>query len=378
MLLDTRKFFTGLVLLNVVVPMHGQSNGKSQDDTVRLNEIQVIGTHNSYHAGLAPSEAKLLAKIDPVEARALDYRHTPLEAQLAAGMRELELDVYPDPEGGRYVASRGLKDVVAAGLPPDDPRYYPDGLMAKPGFKVMHKPDTDYRSNCQPFVECLRQIRKWSAANPGHVPVFLFIETKVPTTLKPRDMDDLDSEVRSVFSPKEMVTPDDVRGERASLREAVQKDGWPSLVRCRGKVVFLMAREEVADVYRVGHPQLRGRVMFINGKLSDPDTVFTVQSKNKHGGIQQLVADGMLVLTRADADMVEARIGDTRRREAAFESGAQLVSTDYPVSEPAVWSGYTVQFAKGEVARCNPVLRPKGCSNGELEPVTGSALAETR
>jgi len=27
---------------------------------VKLNQIQVIGTHNSYHAGLAPSEAKLL------------------------------------------------------------------------------------------------------------------------------------------------------------------------------------------------------------------------------------------------------------------------------------------------------------------------------
>jgi Phosphoinositide phospholipase C, Ca2+-dependent len=28
--------------------------------SVKLNQIQVIGTHNSYHAGLAPSEAKLL------------------------------------------------------------------------------------------------------------------------------------------------------------------------------------------------------------------------------------------------------------------------------------------------------------------------------
>ena len=172
-----------------------------------------------------------------------------------------------------------------------------------------------------------------------------------------------------------MITPDDVRGKRESLREAVHKDGWPSLKQSRGKVVFLMAREEVVDTYKSGHPRLQGRVMFVNGKLGDPDTVFTVQSKNKHNLIQQLVADGMLVLTRCDADMVEARINDTSRRESAFESGAQLLSTDYPASEPAVWSGYTVHFAEGEVARCSPVLRPKVCVSSELETRVGGSFA---
>jgi hypothetical protein len=346
----------------------GAKSGAQPNDSVRLNEIQVIGTHNSYHAGLAPSEAQLLAKTDPVESRALEYKHPSLTAQLEAGNRELELDVYPDPQGGRYAASRSLQDVVAAGLPPDDPHYYPDGLMQQPGFKVMHKPDTDYRSVCQPFVECLRQIHAWSAANPKHLPLFLFIETKVPTTLKTSDLDALDAEARSVFAPSETVTPDDVRGKRASLLEAVHKDGWPTLAQSRGKVVFLLSREEVVDIYKAGHPRLAGRVMFVNGKIGDPDTVFTVQSKNKHNMIQQLVADGMLVLTRCDADMVEARINDTQRRDSAFDSGAQLLSTDYPAAEPAIWTGYTVQFPHGEVARCNPVLRPKSCTSSGLEP----------
>ncbi len=35
----------------------------STDDAVKMNQIQVIGTHNSYHAGLAPSEAKLMLDI---------------------------------------------------------------------------------------------------------------------------------------------------------------------------------------------------------------------------------------------------------------------------------------------------------------------------
>lgn len=340
----------------------------SGDAAVRLNEIQIIGTHNSYHAGLAPSEAILLAKQDPVEANALAYRHPSLTAQLEGGNRELEIDVYPDPQGGRYAVSRSLRDVVAAGLPADDAHYYPDGLMQQPGFKVMHKPDTDYRSNCQPFVACMKEIHAWSAAHPKHVPLFLFLETKVPTTLKVADLDALEAEVRSVFRPEEMVTPDEVRGGEKTLREAVKRHGWPTLEQSRGKVIFLLARAENAPLYEQDHEHLKGGVFFVSGKLSDPDVVFTVQSKNKHGYIQQLVADGYLVLTRCDADTIEARINDTSRRETAFESGAQILSTDYPAREPASWSGYKVAFPHGEIARCSPALRPKGCVSATLEP----------
>jgi hypothetical protein len=37
----------------------------ANNDSVRMNQIQVIGTHNSYHAGLAPSEAKLMMAKNP-------------------------------------------------------------------------------------------------------------------------------------------------------------------------------------------------------------------------------------------------------------------------------------------------------------------------
>lgn len=33
---------------------------ESQDQLIHLNQIQVIGTHNSYNRGFAPSEAKWL------------------------------------------------------------------------------------------------------------------------------------------------------------------------------------------------------------------------------------------------------------------------------------------------------------------------------
>ena len=59
--------------------------------------------------------------------------------------------------------------------------------------------------------------------------------------------------------------------------------------------------------------------------------------------IRELVAMGYLVRTRTDADTVEARSGDTTRREAAFASGAQLVSTDYEVEDPR-WPGFVTDL----------------------------------
>jgi hypothetical protein len=43
-------------------------------------------------------------------------------------------------------------------------------------------------------------------------------------------------------------------------------------------------------------------------------------------------------------------------------SGAQILSTDYPASEPARWEGhYSVALPGDAVARCNPVNWPAGC-----------------
>jgi hypothetical protein len=32
----------------------------ASENAIRMNQIQVIGSHNSYHVGIAPSESKLL------------------------------------------------------------------------------------------------------------------------------------------------------------------------------------------------------------------------------------------------------------------------------------------------------------------------------
>jgi len=149
-----------------------------------MNQIQVVGTHNSYHAGLAPSEAKLMMEQNPKLYQALEYRHPALDRQLDSGVRQIELDIFADSDGGRYAHPAGPDAVAAAGLP-QDPVFDPEGLMSKPGFKVMHVQDIDYRSNCQQLIACLQIVRAWSKRHPRHVPIFILLETK-QTDLPPK------------------------------------------------------------------------------------------------------------------------------------------------------------------------------------------------
>jgi len=356
----------------VAAPAFAAQSAPSRD-AVKLNEIQVIGTHNSYHAGIAPSEAKLFLDRNPQVYQSLEYRHAPLDQQLTSGVRQIELDIFADSEGGRYAHPKGPDAVAAANLP-KDPDFDPAGLMSKPGFKVMHLQDFDYRSTCQQLIACLKIVRAWSHSNPKHVPIFILLETKqsdlppqyhatIPEKFTAASFDALDAEIRSVFAPNEMITPDQVRGKHATLEEAVLHHEWPTLDAARGKVMFLMDQRPVGPVYLEGHPSLRNRVIFTNAEPGQPDCAFTEQNDGAQETIAALVRLGYLVRTRTDADTKQARTNDTTRREIALASGAQLLSTDYPASEASQWTGYSVSLPGGAVTRCNPIDAPPSCSN---------------
>lgn len=337
---------------------------------LKLNQIQIVGTHNSYHAGISPSEMKYLRTVNPTAAEALGYRHPSLTTQLNDGVRQLEIDVYGDVNGGLFAHPAGPSLAAKAGFAADPP-FDPNHLMDKPGFKVLHVQDIDYRSNCQPFTACLAEIRAWSKTHPGHLPVFLLVENKdgkprgdymvTPEPLTPETFDRLDAEVRSVFERSEMIAPDDVRGAYKTLEEAVLTSGWPSLESARGKVIFLLDQRRVCPLYTKGHPSLEGCVFFTNAEPGTPDAAFTEanDSASYPKLVFGLVRKGYLVRTMTDPNPAGVRANETRRRDASIASGAQILSTDYPSHEPAA-SGYFVEVEHGTV-RCNPVLKPAAC-----------------
>lgn len=367
---------TGL-LMGQVVMAEQRDWQAAQDKIVHLNQIQVIGSHNSYHAGFAPSERKYLEMKNPKTLRGLDYHHAPLGEQLTGGVRQIEIDVFADPNGGRFAHPAIVQSVATAGLPADqdfDPRHE----MDKPGFKVMHVQDLDERSTCHTFVACLKDVRAWSKAHPRHIPIFILVETKedtphdVPNAVKaeaftPLLFDALDAEIRSVFQPNEIITPDEVRGNASTLVEAVHAGKWPTLAKARGRVIFLMDQQHVGPLYTQGHPSLKGRILYTNAVPGAPDAAFVEQNDGTIDQIDALVRQGYLVRTRTDEGTEQARTNDTTRRDRALSSGAQMLSTDYPLSEPSPWTKYSVGLPNGLAARCNPVNKPPGCVDVLLE-----------
>ena len=113
---------------------------------------------------------------------------------------------------------------------------------------------------------------------------------------------------------------------------------------------------EKAD-YLDGHPSLKGRAMFVFSTAGQPETAFIKidDPVANFDEIKNRVTEGYMVRTRTDADTKEARTGDTARKEAAFGSCAQIISTDYYHADVRTdWSGYFVEFPAGELARMTP------------------------
>lgn len=355
----------------------GVQGRASQDSSLHLNQIQVIGSHNSYHEVAPEPEAALRRKVIGSANDELMYNHLPLPTQFQSQrVRQIELDVFLDPVGGKYAKPliRG-----AAGLGAYDP------AMNEPGIKVLHVQDVDYHSTCLSLKDCLTEIRSWSDDNPSHMPIAILIELKddplsvggftfvTPDPWTAAALDTLDGEIRDVFPADHLITPDDVRAGAATLEDAVTTTGWPTLADSRGKVLFLMDnRGAYRTRYLSGHPNLEGRVLFTNSTPGNPDAAFVERNDSTAvAEIRALVAAGYVVRTRADADTLDARANDTTHRDDAFDSGAQWVSTDYPTPGLAVGftSPYYAQIPGGTVARCNPVNAPKECDPSQIDTI---------
>jgi hypothetical protein len=343
------------------------------DRNLRMNDMLTVGVHNSYKQAIPEPIMGLLKAVRPKDWQSLDYQHPPLAQQLDDGARALELDLVYDPAGGRFAHPAGMK-LTGQKMSPD---YV--AAMSRPGFKVFHIQDVDFRSSCLAFVDCLRIIRAWSLAHPLHVPILITMNTNEEAAKAPGGVDELpfdtraydalDAEIASVFPRGALITPDQVQGRFPTLRDAVLKRGWPRLGDARGKILFALDEEAPhVAAYRGGRRSLEGRLLFVNTDETSPAGGYiTLNEAADVGRITADVKAGFLVRTRADADTVEARANDTTRRDAALASGAQYVSTDYPRPDLRL-SDYQVRLPLGAIALCNPVRAPKRCGGIPIEP----------
>lgn len=366
----------GTALLLASCAAAPQAPGASADGLsggLRINQIQAVGTHNSYKLEIPAPVMKLIAARSAETALTLDYFHRPIAEQLDAGARQVELDPVWDPDGA-FADPMAARMLAAQGVtvPVSDP-----AVMKRPGIKVLHATDIDYRSSCLTLVDCLSQVKAWSDKNRDHTPILIMINPKHSpiswpgaTPVKPFGKDalnQLDADILAVFPRERIVTPDEVRGTHATLREGAMAGGWPQLAAARGKVLFVIDDAPARWApYAEGHSSLKGRLAFVNAHNSPdaPEAAIFVSNEPvaDFDLIKQRVAAGFIVRTRADADTREARTGDTARREKAFASGAQYVTTDYIWPDQRFGTGFTVRLPGNAAARCNPVNAPEACA----------------
>ncbi|WP_321333362.1 phosphatidylinositol-specific phospholipase C1-like protein [uncultured Bacteroides sp.] len=331
-------------------------------DNLHINRIQVIGSHNSYKQAIEPALFKALQTKYSVSMNGLAYNHISLQEQLDMGLRNLEIDVYSDSLGGRYSHPKGL--LMAT---PKEP-YNADGVMDKPGFKVFHIPDIDFRSSCPTLEICLEQLKNWSNNHPKHSPIFITMEAKDsekersdrtnPEKFTSKTFDILDQTIRKGLGNEKLITPDQVRGNYSSLEEAVINDNWPTLKEAKGKFIFILdQKDRKRDLYIKGHPSLKNRVLFANAEPGTPEAAILIRNNSKNTSeIQHLVKQGYIIRTRADSDTKEARTNDYSSFHAACESGAQIITTDYYKESTWFDSTYKVSFEDKTYFRLNPLF----------------------
>ena len=84
-------------------------------DNIAINQIQIIGSHNSYKQKIERPVMELILAKDSNSIN-LDYAHIPIKDQLDLGLRGLEIDVLHDPQGGRYKEPLALRMLKEKGI----------------------------------------------------------------------------------------------------------------------------------------------------------------------------------------------------------------------------------------------------------------------
>jgi hypothetical protein len=311
-------------------------------DSIRLNDIRILASHNSYKRKPDERVIRFLQKFkkrlgNELDPQRMNYGHVSLSEQFSNyAIRGIELDIYNDPHGGHYEKRRinffirGLK------------QHTRDSLMRKPGFKVLHIADVDYESNYRTLSEALQEVRIWSKNNPAHVPIFINLELK---DTAPADYSrflrnigfkraipfdslaylQIDEQIKHIFGTERLLTPAMLRDTFATTYERLNTIGWPRLNAVLGKVIIIF--DGKGDSYK---KYTHENLVFIYGNTNDAETAFVIRN-NPIGNEKEIstLTNTYIVRTRTDVETMQARMNDYTMFEAALNSNAQILSTDY-------------------------------------------------
>lgn len=295
------------------------------DDMLRVNHLQALGTHNSYHLESAGNTLP-------------DWHYSlpTLDAQLTLGLRQLELDIH----------------------------YLPDEDL-----QVFHILNLDEGTTCHVFRDCLRTIGIWSAQHPNHQPLYVQLEPKSGFSgdVAEAYFAKVEGEILSVLVRERIVTPDEVQAGGETLGKTVSSLGWPTLGKTRGRIIFAFDDAgEVRAAYSRNQTSLAGRLLFVDSSPGDPVAAVAILNDPiaQAGDIKAALGANMIVRTMADNPQ-DSDAKNSAGLGAAIDGGVTWVSTNFPapVSDRTYWA----QLPDASPSRCNPVTAPPQCVPEDIE-----------
>jgi len=262
---------------------------KNIPDSIPLNKLRFLSTHNSYHKKPGIIKSFLIKLFKPGEVDALQYSHPSLYKQFDKGIRGLELDV-------RYVNGN---------------------------FVTMHVPVVDNNSNSPDVMLAFKEIKRWSDNHPVHIPIIVIIELSREWNKYYPFQEKWSEELLLKFDNKvynelqnKLITPKDL------------KKSYPVLKEVRGKIfIVFMADSDIVHIFGKKYKKNRkATFMMVDCKTPAKDIKFVKRDNPFSSDIDSLVQNGYIVRTRADAGLVK----DNAKTIKVLNSKAQIISTDFP------------------------------------------------
>lgn len=269
---------------------------------LRLNEVQVLATHNSFKRSPNMLMNKPLYILSKRTQNGF-YEYPSITGQFDKGIRGVEIDI--TSYDGKFV--------------------------------VIHNPITDWRTNGIDFALALEEIKIWSDLNSGHFPINIMLQIRNSWSpynhkygaFKSEDMLRLDNLLEEIFGADGIIKPNDIIGENDTLRLAVENDGWPLISDCYGKFYFslLFDDEQNKQSYVDIDATFRTQKAFIYaklGELCDYSAIILADSPFK-AGQRELVEKNYLLRTRIDEqfDFTEERWLES------IALGSNVLATDH-------------------------------------------------
>ncbi|WP_413513875.1 Ca2+-dependent phosphoinositide-specific phospholipase C [Myroides odoratus] len=305
----------------------------SYGQNIPLHKIQVIGSHNSYKKAIDKNLYQHLLEKNP-DIQTLYYEHPSIETQLNLGLRNLEIDIWKDPEGNKYAHPTGA---ALTGKP-----YEWTKEMAQPGYKIFHMPNIDFETHQPLFIQQLQALKKWSEENPQHETIFITLELKdeekdASSKYTKQDIQEINQILAQELTSKHLITPKELKRSPTFIQ-------WPTIDEARGKFVWIIDNTD----YRLtlfDTIELEDLAFFLNVPFAHPKAGCMILNNPYDPQIPRYANQGVIIRTRADDSTKQARSNDYSTFEQAKKSKAQIITTDYYIPSQLFPSTYRVIFA---------------------------------